>query len=60
MTEANIGPSAESTAVIEAQLAQHGIVRVPADSFTFGSYRYSNPRDAIAAAERSARTANDA
>jgi len=44
---------------IEAQLAKHGIIRIPADVFCFGVYRYSSAQDAIAAAERCARTAND-
>jgi hypothetical protein len=44
----------------EAQLTALGITRVPADTFEVGGYRYSNARDAIAAAGRMARTANDA
>jgi hypothetical protein len=44
----------------DAQLTTLGITRIPADIFEVGGYRYSNARDAIAAAERMARTANDA
>ena len=44
----------------DAQLAALGIVRVPADIFKVGGYRYSNATDAIAAAQRLALTANDA
>lgn len=51
--------SPATPADIEVQLEKFGIIRVPADVFTFGGYRYSSAKDAIAAAERSARTAND-
>ena len=36
----------------ETELARLGIKRVQADSFLWGDYRYSNLRDAIAAAKR--------
>lgn len=38
--------------VDETELARLGIKRVQADVFQWGEYRYSNPRDAIAAAKR--------
>jgi hypothetical protein len=45
--------------VTDEQLVALGITRIPADIFEVGGYRYSNARDAVAAAERMARTAND-
>ncbi len=33
----------------------YGIERVPADLYLWGGYRYSNARDAIAAAKRGAK-----
>jgi hypothetical protein len=39
----------------QAELDRCGIERVPADVFHWGGYRYSNARDAIAAAKRSAK-----
>ena len=38
--------------VEQAELDKHGIARVPADVFLWGGYRYSNVRDALAAAKR--------
>jgi hypothetical protein len=38
-----------------AELDRYGIERVPADLFLWGGYRYSNARDAIAAAKRSSK-----
>lgn len=38
--------------VDEAELKRLGIQRVPAEVFLWGGYRYSNARDAIAAARR--------
>ncbi len=38
-----------------AELAQYGVERVPADVFLWGGYRYSNARDAVAAAKRAAK-----
>ena len=35
-----------------AELQQLGITRVPADNFLWNGYRYTNARDAIAAAKR--------
>lgn len=40
----------------QAELDRYGIERVPADVFHWGGYRYSNARDAIAAAKRSAKS----
>ena len=56
MTEA----TSEPTTITDARLATLGITRIPADVFVVGGYRYSNAKDAVAAAERMARTANDA
>ena len=39
----------------QAELDRYGIQRVPADTFLWGGYRYSNARDALAAAKRSAK-----
>lgn len=39
----------------ESELERHGVERVPADVFLWGGFRYSNARDAIAAAKRGAR-----
>jgi hypothetical protein len=43
---------------VEAQIKHYGIVRVPADTFEFGGFRYSNPKDAVAAALRQERAAS--
>lgn len=37
------------------ELARHGITSVPVTFFDWGGYRYSNARDAIAAAKRGER-----
>ena len=37
-----------------AELERYGIVRVPADTFTWNGFRYSHARDALAAAKRAA------
>jgi hypothetical protein len=37
---------------LEAALARYGIVRVPADVFHYGGYRYTNIKDAVAEAKR--------
>jgi hypothetical protein len=39
----------------QAEFDRLGITRVPADVFLWGGYRYSNARDALAAAKRGAR-----
>jgi hypothetical protein len=41
--------------VEQAELDKYGITRVPADAFLWGGYRYSNSRDALAAAKREAK-----
>ena len=41
--------------VPQSELDRLGIERVPADIFLWGGYRYSNARDAIAAAKRDAK-----
>ena len=40
----------------QTELHRYGIERAPADVFQWGGYRYSNARDAIAAAKRSAKS----
>jgi hypothetical protein len=42
-------------AVPQSELDRYGIQRVPADTFLWGGYRYSNARDALAAANRNAK-----
>jgi hypothetical protein len=42
-------------AVPQSELDSYGIQRVPTDVFLWGGYRYSNARDAIAAAKRNAK-----
>lgn len=37
-----------------AELDRYGVERVPADIYLWGGYRYSNARDALAAAKRDA------
>jgi len=39
-----------------AELDQYGIERVPADIYIWRGYRYSNARDALAAAKRNERS----
>jgi hypothetical protein len=41
--------------VKQAELDKYGITRVPTDVFLWGGYRYSNARDALAAAKREAK-----
>jgi len=45
----------ERDKVDQAELDRFGIERVPADLYLWGGYRYSNARDAIAAAKRGAK-----
>ena len=45
----------ERDKVEQAELDRYGIQRVTADTFLWGGYRYSNARDALAAAKRSAK-----
>jgi hypothetical protein len=42
--------------VEQAELDRYGIETVPANVFLWGGYRYSNARDALAAAKRSAKS----
>ena len=44
----------EGEQAIAVELERYGIERVPADVYLWGGYRYSNARDAIAAARRKA------
>jgi hypothetical protein len=39
----------------QSELDRYDIERVPADVFLWGGYRYSNARDALAAAKRNAK-----
>jgi hypothetical protein len=41
--------------LLQSELDRFGIERVRAEVFLWGGYRYSNPRDAIAAARRAGR-----
>ena len=45
----------ERDKVDQAELDHYGIERVPADVFLWGGFRYSNARDAVAAAKRNAK-----
>jgi len=45
----------ERDKVDQSELDRFGIERVPADLYLWGGYRYSNARDAIAAAKRGAK-----
>ena len=46
----------EGEKAVQAELDRHGIERVPADVYLWGGYRYSNARNALAAARRKAGT----
>ena len=46
----------ERDKVDQAELDRYGIERVPADVYLWGGYRYSNLRDALAAAKRGAKS----
>ena len=46
----------EGEKAVQAELDRYGIERVPADVYLWGGYRYSNARDALAAARRNAGT----
>ena len=48
--------SPREQAAEQAELDRYGIERVPADVFLWGGYRYSNARDALAAAKRKVRS----
>lgn len=45
----------ERDKVEQAELDRYGIQRVPTDTYLWGGYRYSNARDALAAAKRRAK-----
>ena len=47
--------AADADGDLAATLAHLGIVAVPSTTFEWGGYRYTNSRDAIAAAQRAAR-----
>ena len=42
------------TQMSDAELGALGVTRIPADVFLWGGFRYSNARDAVAAAKRGA------
>lgn len=46
------GPRMNDNTIDEVELARLGVQRVKVETFTWGGYRYSNARDAIAAAKR--------
>lgn len=43
---------AQKDLVSKTELEKYGIVTVPTDVFMWGGYRYTNARDALAAAKR--------
>jgi hypothetical protein len=45
----------EREKIEQKELDRYGIQRVPSDTFVWGGYRYSNARDALAAAKRNAK-----
>jgi hypothetical protein len=45
----------EREKIEQEELDRYGIQRVPSDTFVWGGYRYSNARDALAAAKRNAK-----
>ncbi len=40
---------------MEQAMRQYGITRIPTQSFEYGGYRYTNIKDAVAAARRQGR-----
>lgn len=56
LTEGSAIMSANHDTVDQAELDRHGIETVPANVYLWGGYRYSQARDAIAAAKRHAKT----
>jgi len=46
----------ERDKVEQTELDRYGIERVPSDIYLWGGYRYSNARDALAAAKRDAKS----
>ena len=53
----NIPPEATAIDDLQVQLSQYGIVAVQLTVFDWGGFRYSNAKDAIAAAKRQTRSA---
>lgn len=52
------GDSGQAALALESEvdlMARHGIVRVPADQFHVGGFRYTNFADALAQARRAGR-----
>ena len=47
-------PPADRSAAPAGELERYGIVRVPAEHFEYGGYRYTNLADAVAEAKRRA------
>lgn len=45
----------EREKIDQSELERYGIERIPADIYLWGGYRYSNVRDALAAAKRDAK-----
>jgi len=45
----------ERDKIEQTELDRYGIERVPADHYAWGGCRYSNARDALAAAKRNAK-----
>ncbi|HEV2596228.1 MAG TPA: hypothetical protein VGU01_13615 [Sphingomicrobium sp.] len=41
--------------VLQSELDRYGIERVPTETFHWGGYKYTNARDALAAAKRNAK-----
>ena len=46
------GPQMNDNVIDEIELARLGIRRVETHTYVWGNYRYSNARDAVAAARR--------
>ncbi len=47
-------PSHLSDQDMEQAMRQYGITRIPTQSYEYGGYRYTNIKDAVAAAKRGA------
>lgn len=48
-------PSEAGSSETDELLEHYGIVRIPAELFEYGGYRYTNIKDAIAEAQRRSR-----
>lgn len=46
------GPNNSPNPADAEDMVKYGIVRVPADYFTYGPYRYTSLKDAVAQAKR--------